>query len=313
VLVAEPDAMGAMAMDALRAGGYRIVELWTTGRDIPPGTMSRLLSFASARQRAASRVLSRASAPVRRLTRPWAASLDDALSAAPAFDVLVCAGSQVIFPAAFLERLRGRAVNLHPALLPHYGGPMPLHALLIDGMADQHGGMTLHLITGAIDGGPIIGQRRVALADHGTPHQWQKAVMEAMAPLLADELRAYLAGRREPVPQQPGVGSYHAARDVPLHAAPGQTVERIARYLAAAPGIQRHAQAVLPDPHRPRRFVVTGGMRIIGPVTGEAPVVGLGRIEFDALDARISLRRLTRPERFWRKIVRFVGAFGRRT
>ena len=54
-------------------------------------------------------------------------------------------------------------------------------------------------------------------------------------------------------------------------------------------------------------------MRVIGPVTGEAPVVGLRRIEFDALDARISLRRLTRPERFWRKIVRFVGAFGRPT
>lgn len=299
-------------MDALRAGGYRIVEVWTSGVETPSGAMSRIASLASARQRAASRVLSRAAAPVRRLRRPWAASLDNALEAAPAFDVLVCAGSQIIFPAAFLERLRGRAVNLHPALLPHYRGPRPLHALLIDGMADTYGGMTLHLITSEIDGGPIIGQRRVGLVDHGTPDNWQRAVMETMTPLLADDLRAYLAGRREPVPQLSGSGSYQALRDVPLHAAPDQTVDRIARYLAAAAGMQRHAMAVLPDPHRPRRFVVTGGVRIIGRPTGEAPVVSLGHVEFDALDARIRIRRMTRPERLLRKIRRRLAAVFRR-
>lgn len=308
VLVTQADAMGAVAIDALRAGGYRIVEVWVSGQDTPTTWRRRLRCLTSRRHRLAARILAKSGAPVRAIPRPWTEALDRALAASPPFDILVCAGSDIIFPQAFLDRLAGRAVNLHPALLPHYRGPLPLHALLIDGMADRHGGMTLHIMTGAIDGGAIIGQRRVTLTDHGTPHSWQRAVMQAMAPLLADDLKAYLAGEREPVPQQPGAGSYHAARDVPLHAAPGQTVERIARYLAAAPGIQRHALAVIPGPHRPRRFVVTGGMRIIGPVTGEAPVVGLARIEFDALDARISLRRLTRPVRLWRKLRRSLGS-----
>ena len=302
ILVTHPDAMGSMAIDALEAGGYRIIEIWISGRERSTGSLARIASLASRRERRARHVLAKAGVPIRSIARPRAMELDRALDVAPAFDILVCAGSYIIFPEAFLDRLQGRAVNLHPALLPHYRGPLPIHAMLIDGMADRYGGMTLHRLTGEIDGGPIIGQRRVALGDHGTPRQWQAAVMAAMKPLLADDLRAYLAGRRQAEPQVPGSGSYHAARDVPLYASPDQTVERITRYLAAAPGIQRHALAVVPRAGRPQRFVVTGGVQVIGPATGEDPVIGLRRITFDAVDARISLRRLTRPERFWRKM-----------
>lgn len=312
ILVAQPDTMGAMAIDALQAGGYRITEIWTSGRERSTGALARIASLASRRERRARHILAKAGVPVRSIDRPWAVGLDRALDAAPAFDILVCAGSYIIFPPAFLNRLQGRAVNLHPALLPHYRGPLPIHAMLIDGMADRYGGMTLHLLTAEIDGGPIIGQRRLSLSDHATPRQWQAAVMAAMRPLLADDLRAYLANRRKAEPQEVGSGSYHSARDVPLYAAPDQTVERITRYLAAAPDIQRHAQAILPASGRLRRFVVKGGVKVIGPVTGEAPVVGLGRVEFDAIDARISLRRLTRPERFLRKVLRRLAFVFRR-
>lgn len=304
--------MGSMAADALRASGYRIVEVWTSGRKSLSTSLRLIAVLLSRRERLAARILAKAGAPVRSIARPWAQGLDNALAAAPAFDVVVCAGSHIIFPQAFLERLPGRAVNLHPALLPHYRGPRPIHALLIDGMADRYGGMTLHLLSREIDGGPIIGQRAVTLAEHGTPRRWQKAVMEAMGPLLADDLRAYLAGRRAAAPQQPGSGSYHSAREVALHAAPDQTSERITRYLAAAPSIQRHAIAVVPVGGQPRRFVVTGTLEVVGPVTGKAPVIGLRRITFDAIDARVSLRRLTRPERFLSKIRRrLAGVFGR--
>ncbi|KAF0137000.1 MAG: methionyl-tRNA formyltransferase [Xanthobacteraceae bacterium] len=312
ILVAHPDEMGSMAIDALQAGGYRIKEIWTSGREGSTSPLAQIASFASRRERLARRILAKAAAPVRSISRPWAQGLDRALEAAPAFDVLVCAGSYIIFPQAFLDRLQGRAVNLHPALLPHYRGPLPIHAMLIDGMAERYGGMTLHSLTGELDGGPIIGQRRVTLSDHDTPRQWQAAVMAAMRPLLAEDLRAYLAGRRQAEPQEAGSGSYHSARDVPLYAAPDQTVERITRYLATAPDIQRHALAALPDAGRLRRFVVTGSVQVIGPVTGEVPVVGLGHVEFDAMDARIRIRRLTRPERLLRKVRRRLAAVFRR-
>lgn len=312
ILVTHPDAMGAMAIDALQAGGYRIIEIWISGQERPRGPLGSIASLASRRERRARRILAKAGVPVRTIARPWAAGLDRALDAAGPFDILVCAGSYIIFPQAFLDRLQGRAVNLHPALLPHYRGPLPIHAMLIDGMADRYGGMTLHALTGEIDGGPIIGQRRVALGDHGSARQWQAAVLAAMKPLLADDLRAYLAGRREAEPQVAGSGSYHSARDVPLHAGPDQTVERITRYLAAAPKIQRHALAVVPDRGRLRRFIVRGGVEVMGPVTGEAPVVSLRHVAFDAVDSRIRLRRLTRPERFLLKVRRRLADLVRR-
>ncbi len=308
-MLVSADRMGATAIDALGASGYRIVEVWTSGADEPVGSLRRLFS---ASQRSAARVLAKAAAPHRRIERPWSVELDRALVAAPPFDVLVCAGSSIIFPVAFLDRLKGRAVNLHPALLPHYRGPLPLHAMVIDGMADLHGGMTLHVLSKEIDGGAIIGQRRVSLRDHDSVDHWQQAVMDAMRPLLADDLRNYLAGRLEPVPQPHGAGSYHAARDVPLYAAPDQTLERITRYLAVAPTIQRNTLVIILHAGRTRRFVVTGGPEVLGTATGAAPVIGLRRIEFDTLDARIRLRRLTRPERLLRKVWRRLSvALGR--
>jgi phosphoribosylglycinamide formyltransferase-1 len=66
------------------------------------------------------------------------------------------AGFMKIVPAHFIEKWRGRIVNLHPSLLPAYPG--------LDSIAKSHAdaqsmGLTVHEVVAQVDQGPIIFQR----------------------------------------------------------------------------------------------------------------------------------------------------------
>lgn len=86
------------------------------------------------------------------------AALDDALSAAQP-DVVAFAGFMRILTNAFVERWRGKAVNIHPSLLPDFKGLKPQQQALDAGVAES--GCTVHWVTPGVDEGPIIAQRRV--------------------------------------------------------------------------------------------------------------------------------------------------------
>ena len=73
-------------------------------------------------------------------------TLGGALSAG-APDIAISYGFMRLIPEKFLERFPHGGVNFHPALLPHYRGPQPLHWLAIDGTWDRFGGVTLHEMT----------------------------------------------------------------------------------------------------------------------------------------------------------------------
>lgn len=303
ILVIGRDVMGLKALSALERAGFRVCEIWT-GDDRFPGLPSApfISPLSAPHKKQLAAAVRRSGARLRLIEPPKAPALEAALAQAPEFDVLVCAGSNIIFPGPFLERLKGRAVNFHPALLPHYKGPLPFHALLMDGMADRYGGISLHLLEAGIDAGAIIAQRKLALSDYGAPNRWMNAVMEAMDQLIAGELVEYLKGRIEPTSQPPGSGSYFSLREVRLDAGPGQTVERIRAYLALTPALQRWTKAIVPVGGRQRNIPVSGEPEILGAPTTAPPEIRMRHIEFDALDARIRLRRLTRPERMLRKL-----------
>jgi len=303
ILVVGRDFIALKALTALARAGFEICEIWTGNRKFPGLPSAPFIPpFSAPYKKQLAAAVRRSSARPRLIERPIARALDTALAEAPEFDVLVCAGSEIIFPGPFLERLRGRAVNFHPALLPHYKGPLPIHALLIDGMADLHGGMTLHLLEAEIDAGPILAQRKLPVSDYASPGLWIDEVIGAMEPMIAGDLVDYLQGRIEPVPQPPGAGSYFSREEVRLDAGPGQTVERVRAYLAASPALERWAKAIVPVGRRERSIPVKGEPHVLGAPTGAPPEIRMGHIEFDALDARIVLRRLTRPERMLRKM-----------
>ena len=73
---------------------------------------------------------------------------------------LVClAGFMRILGALFVNRWRGRMVNIHPSLLPAYRGLDTHERALADGV-EEHG-CTVHFVEPELDAGPVIAQARV--------------------------------------------------------------------------------------------------------------------------------------------------------
>jgi phosphoribosylglycinamide formyltransferase 1 len=112
-------------------------------------------------------------------------------------ELLVLAGFLTILPPSFVARWRGRAINLHPSLLPRHGGrgmygPRVHAAVLAAGDAET--GATVHLVTGDVDGGPPIAQERVPVEPGDTPATLRDRVRPVEVALLAATIRRFADG-----------------------------------------------------------------------------------------------------------------------
>ena len=89
------------------------------------------------------------------------AELADAIAAAQP-DWVVCAGYMRLLGDAFVERFRGRMLNIHPSLLPAYRGLRTHARALADGAAAH--GASVHFVSPDLDGGAVIAQATVPVA-----------------------------------------------------------------------------------------------------------------------------------------------------
>jgi phosphoribosylglycinamide formyltransferase-1 len=101
--------------------------------------------------------------------------------------LVVLAGYLKLVPPAVVARFRGRMINIHPALLPDFGGPgMYGHrvheAVLASGVKTS--GATVHLVDEQFDRGDIIAQERVPVSPTDTPDTLAARVLEAEHRLL---------------------------------------------------------------------------------------------------------------------------------
>ncbi|RDC69667.1 phosphoribosylglycinamide formyltransferase [Rhodovulum sp. 12E13] len=124
------------------------------------------------------------------------AALDAALAPfAP--DVICLAGFMRILTAGFVSRWGGRLLNVHPSLLPALKG-LDTHArALADGHAEH--GCTVHLVTPALDDGPILGQARVPVEPGDTPASLAARVQAAEHRLYPAVLLRVLRGEQAPL------------------------------------------------------------------------------------------------------------------
>ena len=116
-------------------------------------------------------------------------------------DLVVLAGFDQVVCAALLEPFAGRIINIHPSLLPAFGGT--LHA---QREALAHGvkvtGCTVHFVTASVDEGPIIAQAAVSVDDDDDEAQLAARILEQEHRLLPQvvgwraEGRVRLEGRR---------------------------------------------------------------------------------------------------------------------
>ena len=96
---------------------------------------------------------------------------------------LVClAGFMRLVGTPMLEAFPGAIVNIHPSLLPAFPGVDAQRQALEHGVKVT--GVTVHLVTSELDGGPIIVQRSVPVLDDDT-------VDSLSARILVEEHRAY--------------------------------------------------------------------------------------------------------------------------
>lgn len=120
-------------------------------------------------------------------------------------ELLVLAGYLKLVPTGVIARYRGRVLNVHPALLPAFGGPgmygRRVHeAVLASGATES--GCTVHLVDEEYDRGAILGQRRVPVVPGDTPDTLaQRVLREEHRILPAAVLAAARAG--QPVPLEP--------------------------------------------------------------------------------------------------------------
>jgi phosphoribosylglycinamide formyltransferase-1 len=101
--------------------------------------------------------------------------------------LVVLAGYLKLVPAAVVARFRDRMINIHPALLPDFGGPgMYGHrvheAVLASGAKES--GVTVHFVDEAFDRGAIIAQAHVPVEAGDTPATLAARVLEAEHRLL---------------------------------------------------------------------------------------------------------------------------------
>lgn len=102
-------------------------------------------------------------------------------------DVVLLAGFLRILTPPFLKAFENRILNIHPSLLPEFGGKgmygIKVHQAVINSKAEKSG-CTVHLVTEKIDGGLILAQATVSIEPNDTAELLS-------AKVLAEEHKLY--------------------------------------------------------------------------------------------------------------------------
>jgi phosphoribosylglycinamide formyltransferase 1 len=96
-------------------------------------------------------------------------------------DMIVLAGFLLKFPDHIIEKYPNKIINIHPALLPNYGGKgmygMHIHRAIVNNK-EKETGISIHYVNENYDEGAIIFQKNVALTDDDTPETVAEKIHE---------------------------------------------------------------------------------------------------------------------------------------
>ena len=91
-------------------------------------------------------------------------------------DLVILAGFMRILGPGFISRFPNRILNIHPSLLPRYKGT-DTHRRVLEAGESEHGA-SVHLVTEALDSGPVIQQVRVQVLAGDDPETLARRVIE---------------------------------------------------------------------------------------------------------------------------------------
>ena len=91
-------------------------------------------------------------------------------------ELIILAGFMKILSPIFIHHFSGKILNIHPSLLPKYPG-LNTHKRAINAF-EKHHGASVHFVTEALDGGPVISQEIVNIDSKDTEDTLAKKVLE---------------------------------------------------------------------------------------------------------------------------------------
>lgn len=165
-------------IDRIDRGDLRARIAWTVSNNGDSGALERARMAGIPAHHVSARTEGSDEAVARRL-----------LGLVEAHDVrlLVLAGYMKPLAGELLERLPGRVVNIHPSLLPAFGGPgmygRRIHEAVLRRGA-KYTGVTVHQVTERYDEGPILAQRVVAVRPGDTTDSLAARVLRVEHDLL---------------------------------------------------------------------------------------------------------------------------------
>ena len=110
-------------------------------------------------------------------------------------DLIVLAGYTKILTSFFVNTFSNKIINIHPALLPDFGGRgmygEKVHeAVLKSGIKES--GCTVHFVTTKVDTGPIIAQKKVPVIENDNVETLSKRILKEEHKLLVEAINKVL-------------------------------------------------------------------------------------------------------------------------
>jgi len=96
-------------------------------------------------------------------------------------ELIILAGFLKKLPTEIVDKFKDRILNIHPALLPKFGGKgmhgMAVHRAVIEA-GEEYSGPTVHFVDNKYDHGEILIQKKIKLNEDETAETLQKRVLE---------------------------------------------------------------------------------------------------------------------------------------
>lgn len=113
-------------------------------------------------------------------------------------DLIVLAGYLSKIPDAIIERFENRIINIHPSLLPKYGGRgyygLNVHKAVLANK-ETESGCSVHIVTTEYDKGPILDQIKVPVLPDDTPEILQKRILKQEHKLLSRVIKKIITSK----------------------------------------------------------------------------------------------------------------------
>ncbi len=115
-------------------------------------------------------------------------------------DLIVLAGYMKKVPSEVIQTYRNRMINIHPALLPAFGGQGMYGARVHQAVIDRGckvTGVTVHIVDEIYDHGPIVAQRVVPVAEDDTVETLSARVLQTEHVLYPEAIQLFAQGKVE--------------------------------------------------------------------------------------------------------------------